>query len=36
VELEVSWGLYYKTLRICNSQKIDKFCNKLASSVVSH
>ncbi len=28
----VARGLYYKTLRICNLQKTDKFHKKLASS----
>ncbi len=26
------WGLYYKTLRICNLWETDKFRSKLASS----
>jgi hypothetical protein len=29
-------GLVLKTLQICNLHKIDKFCNKLVSSIVSH
>ncbi len=29
-----SWGLYYKTLRTCNVQKMVRLCNKLVSSLL--
>jgi hypothetical protein len=32
----VCCGLYYKTLRICNVQQMDRFCNKPVPCIIDH
>ena len=32
----IEWSKYYKTLRICNVQQINRFRNKLVSYIVNH